>query len=248
MSWHRHQKNVIKGPKSWQVCWIFHISPFILTLPPTVLPESELWGPSELGSLAIQFLIGVGQHEALVGDRREKEREVTPLGHDCQSSCSSKTTTPSGWIPPRVTASSWEAICSPGHFTSTGRSSSLLHYFLLVSHSPNPISRPLTTFPSVTCSECVLSHDGDCSHEGKRCLLLGRKAIINLDGVLKSRGVTLLTKAHIVKALVFLVVMYGCERWAIKKAEHWRIDAFKLWCWRRLWQSLEQQGDQTSQS
>ena len=80
--------------------------------------------------------------------------------------------------------------------------------------------------------------DGDCSHKIKRHLLLGRKAMTNLDSVLKSRDITLLTKVHIVKAMVFPVVMYGCESWAIKKAEHQRIDAFELWCWRRLLRSL----------
>ena len=76
--------------------------------------------------------------------------------------------------------------------------------------------------------------DGDCSHEIKRCLLLGRKAMTNLDSILKSRYFTLPTKVHLVKAMVFPIVMYGCESWTIKKAEHWRIDAFELWCWRRL--------------
>ena len=75
---------------------------------------------------------------------------------------------------------------------------------------------------------------GDCSHETKRCLLLGRKAMINLDSVLKSRDITLLTKVHRVKAMVFLVVICRCESWTIKKAEHWRMDAFELQCWRRL--------------
>ena len=75
---------------------------------------------------------------------------------------------------------------------------------------------------------------GDCSHEIKRCLLLGRKAMTKLESVLKSRDITLLTKVYIVKAMVFPVVMYGCESWIIKKAEHWRIDDFELWCWRRL--------------
>jgi len=75
---------------------------------------------------------------------------------------------------------------------------------------------------------------GDCSHESKRCLFLGRKVMTNLDGILKSRGITLPTKVHLVKAMVFPVVMYGCESWTIKKAEHQRIDAFELWCWRRL--------------
>ena len=92
-----------------------------------------------------------------------------------------------------------------------------------------------------------ITADGDCSHEIKRCLLLGRKALTNLDNILKSRDITLPTKVHIVKAMFFPVVMYGCESWTIKKAEHSRIDAFELWCWRRLWESLGLQGDQTSQ-
>ena len=79
-----------------------------------------------------------------------------------------------------------------------------------------------------------ITADGDCSHEMKRCLLLGRKAMTNLDSILKSGDVTLPTKVHLVKAMVFPVVMYGCESWTIKKAEHRRIDAFELWCWRRL--------------
>ena len=76
--------------------------------------------------------------------------------------------------------------------------------------------------------------DVDCSHEIKRCLLLGRKAMTNLDSILTSRDITLSTKVHLVKAMVFPVVMYGCESWTIKKAESRRIDAFELWCWRRL--------------
>ena len=79
-----------------------------------------------------------------------------------------------------------------------------------------------------------ITADGDLSHEIKRCLLLGRKTITNLDSILKSRDITLLTKVHLVKAMVFPIVMYGCESWTIKKAEHRRIDAFELWCWRRL--------------
>ena len=79
-----------------------------------------------------------------------------------------------------------------------------------------------------------ITADGDCSHEIKRRLLLGRKAMTNVDSILKSRDVTLPTKVHLVKAMVFPVVMYGCESWTIKKAEHWRIDSFELWCWRRL--------------
>ena len=76
--------------------------------------------------------------------------------------------------------------------------------------------------------------DGDCSLEIKRCLLLGRKDMTNLDRVLKSRDIILPTKVHLVKAMLFPVVMYGCESWTVKKAEHQRIDAFELWCWRRL--------------
>ena len=79
-----------------------------------------------------------------------------------------------------------------------------------------------------------ITADGDCSHEIKRHLLLGRKAMTNLDSILKSRDITLPTKIHLVKAVVFPVVMYGCESWTIKKAENQRIDAFELWCWRRL--------------
>ena len=79
-----------------------------------------------------------------------------------------------------------------------------------------------------------ITADGDCSHEIKRHLLLGRKVMTNLHSILKSRDITLSTKVHIVKAMVFPVVMYGCESWTIKKAEHRRIDAFELWCWRRL--------------
>ena len=76
--------------------------------------------------------------------------------------------------------------------------------------------------------------DGDCSHEIKRCLLLERKVMTNLDSILKSRDITLSTKVHLVKAMVFPVVMYGCESWTVKKAECRRIDAFELWCWRKL--------------
>ena len=79
-----------------------------------------------------------------------------------------------------------------------------------------------------------ITADGDCSHEIKRCLLLGRKVMTNIDSILKSRDITLSTKIRLVKAMVFPVVMYGCESWTIKKTEHQRIDAFELWCWRRL--------------
>ena len=79
-----------------------------------------------------------------------------------------------------------------------------------------------------------ITADGDCSHEIKRHLLLGRKAITKLDSILKSRDITIPTKVCLVKAMIFPIVMYGCESWTIKKAEHQRIDAFELWCWRRL--------------
>ena len=92
-----------------------------------------------------------------------------------------------------------------------------------------------------------ITADGDCSHEIKRCLLPGRKAMTNINSILKSRNVTLLTKVHLVQAIVFPVVMYRCESWTIKKAKHQRTDAFELWCWRRL-KSLGLQGDPTSPS
>ena len=82
-----------------------------------------------------------------------------------------------------------------------------------------------------------ITADGDCSHEIKRRLLLGRKVMTNLDSILKSRDITLPTKVYLVKAMLFPVVMYGCESWTIKKAEHQRIDAFELWYWRRLFES-----------
>ena len=86
--------------------------------------------------------------------------------------------------------------------------------------------------PDVLCSK--ITADGDCSHEIKRCLLLGRTVMTNLVSILKSRDITLPTKVHLIKAMVFPVIMYGCESWTVKKVEHRRIDAFELWCWRRL--------------
>ena len=91
-----------------------------------------------------------------------------------------------------------------------------------------------------------ITADGDCNHEIKRRLILGRKAMTNLDNILKSRDITLPTKVCVVKVLVFSVVMYGCESWTIKKAEHRRMDAFKLWYWRRRLRVLWTEGDQTS--
>ena len=94
----------------------------------------------------------------------------------------------------------------------------------------------------------IMTTDGDCSHEIKRCLFLGRKAVTNLDSVLKSRDITLPTKVHLVKAMVFPVVRYGCESWVPKKADCQIINAFELWCWRRLLRVFRLQGDPTSQS
>ena len=93
-----------------------------------------------------------------------------------------------------------------------------------------------------------ITADGDCSHEIKRCLLFGRKAMTNLNSVLKSRDITLPTKVCILKAIVFPVVVYGCESWTVKKDECRRIDAFKLWCWRRFLRVPWTSKDQTSQS
>ena len=104
----------------------------------------------------------------------------------------------------------------------------------------------VTDFFFFLCSKITV--DGDCSHELRRHFLLGRKAMINLDSVLKSRDITLLTKVCRVKAMVFPVDLYGCESWTIMKAKCQRIDAFELWCWRRLLESLGLQSDQTSES
>ena len=93
-----------------------------------------------------------------------------------------------------------------------------------------------------------ITADGDCSHEIKRHLLLGRKAVTNLDSILKSKDIILPTKVHQVKATVFPVVMYGCESWTIKKAEHQGIDTFELWYWKNSLESLKLQGDPTSPS
>ena len=96
------------------------------------------------------------------------------------------------------------------------------------------VKQTVKTVPDFIFLGSKITPDGDCSHEIKRRLLLGRKVMINLDSILESRDITLSTKVHLVKAVVFPVVMYGCESWTIKKAEHRRIDAFGLRCWRRL--------------
>ena len=92
----------------------------------------------------------------------------------------------------------------------------------------------METVRNFTLGGSKITADGDCSHESQRCLLLGRKIMTNLDSIFKSRAITLPTKVHLIKAMVFPVVTYGCESWTIKKAECQRIDAFELWCWRRL--------------
>ena len=92
----------------------------------------------------------------------------------------------------------------------------------------------METVTDLTFLGSKITVDGECSHEINRCLLFGRKAMTNLDSILKSRDITLPTKVHTIKAMVFPVVMYGCESWTIKKAECRRIDAFELWCWRKL--------------
>ena len=116
--------------------------------------------------------------------------------------------------------------------------------WLKTQHSENMASSPITlweidgeTIETVTDFIFLgfkITADGDCSHEIKSPLLLGRKAMTNLDSILKSKDITLPTKFHLVKAMVFPVVMYGFESWTIKKIEHWRTDAFELWCWRRF--------------
>ena len=108
--------------------------------------------------------------------------------------------------------------------------------------APGPITSwqiDVETVADVILGGSKITADGDCSHEIKRCLLLGRKIMTNLDSKLKSRDITLSTKVHLVKAMVFPVVMYGCKSWTIKKAECGRIDAFELWCWRTLESPLD---------
>ena len=121
-------------------------------------------------------------------------------------------------------------------------------------HGPGPITSWEIDGETVeTVSDFIfwgskITADGDCSHEIKRCLLLGRKVMTNLDSILKSRDITLPTKVRLVKAMVFSVVTYGCKSWTVKKAECQRIDAFELWCWRRLLRVPGLQGDPTSPS
>ena len=104
----------------------------------------------------------------------------------------------------------------------------------------------METVPDFIWGGSKITADGDSSHEIKRCLFLGRKVMTNLDSILKSTDITLPTKFRLVKGMVFPVVIYGCESWTVKKAEHQRIDAFELWCWRRLLRVPWTQGDPTS--
>ena len=101
-------------------------------------------------------------------------------------------------------------------------------------HHTYSIVRELNMQAQGAIKKKVITADSDCSHEIKRCLLLGRKVMTNLDRIFKSLDITLPTKVRLIKAMVFPVVMYGCESWTVKKTEHRRVDAFKLWCWRRL--------------
>ena len=117
---------------------------------------------------------------------------------------------------------------------------------LNIQKTKNMASSPITsweidgeTVSDFTFLGSKITADGDCSHEIKRCLLLGRKVMTNLEGILKSSNITLPTKVRLVKAMVSPVVMYGCESWTVKKAEHQKIDAFELWCWRRLESPLD---------
>ena len=140
----------------------------------------------------------------------------------------------------------WQATVHGGHKESDMTEQLTLIYLLLLPYQKTKImaSGPITSWEIdgetvETVSDFIfwgpkITADGDCSHEIKRCLLLGRKVMTNLDSIFKSRDITLPTKVHLVKAMVFPVVIYGCESWTIKKAEHERIDAFELWCRRRL--------------
>ena len=112
----------------------------------------------------------------------------------------------------------------------------------------NRWEKKVETVKDFTFLGCKITVDSDCSQKIKRHLLLGIKAMTNLKSGLKSRDITLPTKAYLVKAMVFPVVMYGCDSWTIQKSEHIRINAFKSWCWRRLLRFLGQQGVETSQS
>ena len=152
---------------------------------------------------------------------------------------------PLGWT-------GWISLQSKGLSRVFSNTTVQKHQFFAPQVSLYPNSH-IHTWPVEKVSEFILggsriTADGYCSHEIKRLLLLGRKVMTNLDSILKSRDIALSTKVHVVKAVLFLGVMYGCECWTIKKAEWRRIDAFELWCWRRLLRVLGLQGDPTSPS
>ena len=136
---------------------------------------------------------------------------------------------------------------TPGFYPNSCPSSWWCHPAIsssVVPFSSCPQSLPASgSFPMSQFLGSKITADGDCSHKIKRHLLLERKVITNLDSIFKSRDITLPTKVHPVKAMVFPVVMYGCESWTVKKAEHWRIDAFELWVGEDSWDSLGRQGD-----
>ena len=140
----------------------------------------------------------------------------------------------------------WVAISPPGDFPNPGiksKSPALAHGFF----PTKPPGKPFFLTPKTFCmGVSKITVDGDYSHEIKRCLLLGRKVMTNLGSILKSRDITLPTKVHLVKAVVFSVVMYGFESWTVKKAERQRTDAFELWWWRRLLRVPWTEGDPTS--
>ena len=125
-------------------------------------------------------------------------------------------------------------VRSLGHFTHKGLYSQCCLYSDALHHFMQIDGETMESVTDFILEGSKVTADGDFSHEIKRCLLLGRKAVTNLDSILKYRAITLLTKVHLVKAMVFPVVIYGCESWTVKKAKCQRIDAFKLWCWRRL--------------
>ena len=136
-------------------------------------------------------------------------------------------------------------LCDPVDRTAAHQAPLSLGFSRQESWSGLPFPSPVTEYIFLGSK---ITADGDCSHEIKRSLLLGRKVVTNLDSILKNRDITLPTKVHIVKAMAFPVVMYGYESWTIKKSEHQRIDDFELWCTEDPWESLGQQGGQTSES
>ena len=125
-------------------------------------------------------------------------------------------------------------ICAHSTVDMLGCILNILYTLLVQHHFMANRWETVETVADLILGGSKITADGDCSHEIKKRLLLGRKVMTNLDSILKSRDVTLPTKVHLVKVMVFPVVMYGCESWTVKKAEHQRIDAFELWCWRRL--------------